>query len=62
LIVVLGAALIGWVAGETIAGDTALQGLVAAHPSLHYVAAALGAILVVGGGKLWRLRASRAAA
>ncbi|MFN9475596.1 TerC family protein [Acidovorax sp.] len=62
LIVVLGAALIGWVAGETIAGDTALQGLVAAHPSLHYVAAVLGAILVVGGGKLWRLRASRAAA
>ena len=62
LIVVLGAALIGWVAGETIAGDTALQGLVAAHPSLHYVAAALGAILVVGGGKLWQLRARRAAA
>ncbi len=62
VIVVLGAALIGWVAGETIAGDTALQGLVAAHPSLHYVAAALGVVLVVGGGKLWRLRASRAAA
>jgi len=61
VIVVLGAALIGWVAGETIAGDTALQGLVAAHPSLHYVAAALGAILVVGGGKLWQRRASRAA-
>lgn len=62
LIVVLGAALIGWVAGETIAGDTALQGLVAAHPSLHYVAAALGAILVVGGGKLWQRRNARAAA
>ena len=62
LIVVLGADLIGWVAGETIAGDTALQGLVAAHPSLHYVAAALGAILVVGGGKLWQRRNARAAA
>lgn len=62
LIVVLGAALIGWVAGETIAGDTALQGLVAAHPSLHYVAAALGAILVVGGGKLWQRRNARAEA
>jgi YjbE family integral membrane protein len=61
VIVVLGAGLIGWVGGETIMNDTALQGLLQAHPLLHYVAAAAGAVLVVGGGK-WlqaRQKASR---
>lgn len=51
VIVVLGAGLIGWVGGETIMNDTALQGLLQAHPLLHYVAAVAGAVLVVGGGK-----------
>ena len=53
IIVVLGAALIGWVAGETITSDTALKGIVAANPWLHYAAAAAGAVFVVGYGK-WR--------
>jgi len=53
VIVVLGAALIGWVGGETIANDNILHGYAVAHPALHYVAAALGAILVVGAGKFW---------
>lgn len=62
-IVVMGAALIGWVGGETIASDAALHDYAASHPALHYVAAALGATLVVGIGKLrpwWAGRESRA--
>ncbi len=55
IIVVLGAALIGWVAGETITSDTALAGIVAANPWLHYAAAVAGAVFVVGVGK-WRQR------
>src|SRR4026209_1493800 len=36
IIVVLGAALIGWVGGETMVSDTILKDLVAANPWLHY--------------------------
>jgi YjbE family integral membrane protein len=54
VIIVLGAALIGWVGGETIASDAILHDYAVTHPALHYVAAALGAALVVGVGKLWR--------
>ena len=61
IIVLLGAALIGWVGGETIANDAVLHGYVVAHPSLHYVAAVLGAALVVGAGKFWPGRARRGA-
>lgn len=53
VIVVLGAALIGWVGGETIVSDTSLHDYAIAHPALHYVAAALGATFVVGIGKFW---------
>ena len=60
VIVLLGAALIGWVGGETIANDTALHGYAMAHPSLHYIAAALGAALVVGAGKFSTLKSRRA--
>ena len=59
VIVLLGAALIGWVGGETIASDAALHDYAVAHPALHYVAAALGAALVVGVGKFWPFRAAR---
>ena len=59
VIVLLGAALIGWVGGETIASDAALHDYAVAHPALHYVAAALGAALVVGVGKFWPSRAVR---
>jgi YjbE family integral membrane protein len=62
IIIVLGAALIGWVAGETIMGDATLRDVVAANTWLHYAAAAAGAALVVGAGKLLQARArSRAA-
>ena len=60
VIVLLGAALIGWVGGETIANDTALHGYAMAHPSLHYIAAALGAALVVGAGKFSALKSRQA--
>ena len=50
-IVTLGAALIGWVAGETITSDHVLEGFVHANPWAHYAAAAVGAVLVVAVGK-----------
>ena len=56
IIVVLGAALIGWVGGETIASDFIFKDSVAANPWMHYVAAALGAALVIGLGKLIQAR------
>ena len=57
VIVVLGAALIGWVGGETIVSDAALTGFSQANPWLHYVAAASGAALVVVVGRTLRQRA-----
>ena len=51
VIVTLGAGLIGWVAGETIASDTALQSVVESHRWLHWAAAVMGALLVLGVGK-----------
>jgi hypothetical protein len=52
-IVTLGAALIGYVAGEVIVTDPALHHWVETHASwLHIVAPLLGAILVVDAGRL----------
>ena len=56
VIVTVGAALIGWVGGETIVSDVVLRDVVAAMPWLHYAAAALGAVLVVAIGKLLQNR------
>jgi YjbE family integral membrane protein len=47
IIVTLGAALIGWVGGETIVSDVALKEVAADYPWLHYAAAAAGAVFVV---------------
>jgi len=60
IIVVLGAALIGWVGGETIASDAIFRDYVAANAWVHYVAAAAGALLVVGLGKMLQARANKA--
>jgi YjbE family integral membrane protein len=57
IIIMLGAALIGWVGGETITSDVALKGIVAANPWIHYAAAAAGAALVIGVGKFLSARA-----
>ncbi|MBF5004930.1 TerC family protein [Diaphorobacter caeni] len=56
VIVTLGAALIGWVGGETIVNDNILHDYALSHPWLHYVAAAAGAILVVAVGKYVKAR------
>lgn len=56
VIVVVGAALIGWVGGEAIISDVVLQPMVEGAHWLHYAAAALGALLVVGLGKLVQKR------
>lgn len=56
-IVLLGAALIGWVAGETIINDHVLHPLAQTQPWLHYAAPVLGAALVLACGKLLQLRA-----
>ncbi len=58
IIVTLGAALIGWVGGETIVSDVALKDVLLAHPWLHYVAAAAGAALVLGVGRLLQRRST----
>ncbi|MBG9388898.1 TerC family protein [Caenimonas aquaedulcis] len=59
IIVVLGAGLIGWVGGETIASDVVLSDFAHANPWLHYVAAAAGAVFVVGVGKALQARAHK---
>jgi YjbE family integral membrane protein len=51
IIITLGAALIGWVGGETIMSDVALKSFATANPALHYVAAALGAVFVIALGR-----------
>lgn len=56
IIVTLGAALIGWVGGETIVSDVALRGVLVQYPWLHYVAAAAGAALVLGLGRALQSR------
>ena len=56
IIVTLGAALIGWVGGETIVSDVALKSALEANPSLHYICAAVGAVVVVGLGKFLQVR------
>jgi len=62
VIVVIGAGLIGWVAGEAVVADNVLKGFVEANHWLHYAGPALGAAIVIGLGKLMQARASRQAA
>jgi YjbE family integral membrane protein len=61
IIITLGAALIGWVGGETVVNDNLVHGYTMAHPWLHYVAAATGAVLVVGLGKFMQARSANRA-
>jgi YjbE family integral membrane protein len=58
IIVTLGAALIGWVGGETITNDLLFRDFVAANPWVHYAAAVLGAAFVVLVGKWMQKRGS----
>jgi YjbE family integral membrane protein len=58
IIVTFGAALIGWVGGETIADDVALKEFASTHHWLHYAAAACGAALVIVVGRMLQKRHS----
>jgi len=51
IIITLGAALIGWVGGETIASDAVLRDFNAANSWFHLTAAACGAVVVFAWGK-----------
>lgn len=57
-IVTLGGALIGWIAGSMLVTDPALLRYTAAIPHLHWIAGAIGALMVVGYGVVKRGRAS----
>jgi YjbE family integral membrane protein len=47
VIITVGAALLGWVAGEMAVSDPALTGWMAGHHTVHMLAPAVGAVLVV---------------
>lgn len=57
VIITVGAALLGWVAGEMAVSDPALAGWMAGHGTVHMLAPAAGALLVVLTGN-WLLRRS----
>ena len=61
IIIIFGAALIGWVGGETIMNDNLLHGYVVQFPWLHYAAAGAGAVLVIAVGKLLQARGGKTA-
>ncbi|WP_088346210.1 MULTISPECIES: TerC family protein [Rhodomicrobium] len=67
ILVWAGAGLLGWIAGELIVTDPGLHGILAeamgseALHSLHYVAAAAGAAIVIGVGYMLRRRRVSAA-
>ena len=46
-IITLGAALIGWVGGETVASDVFLKDFVSANPWFHYACSLAGAVVVI---------------
>lgn len=62
IIITLGAALIGWVGGETIMSDVALKSTLEGAPWLHYAAAGAGAVVVVLLGRFLQKRQAHATA
>lgn len=58
VVVTFGAALIGWVGGETIFSDNVLKPLVEDLHWLHYAGPALGAAIVLGTGTMLARRGS----
>jgi YjbE family integral membrane protein len=61
IIITLGAALLGWVAGEMAVTDPAIHDFVETHHYLHTVLPVAGAIIVVALGKWLSSRAQAAA-
>jgi YjbE family integral membrane protein len=63
IIITLGAGLLGWVAGEMAVSDPAIHDWSTQHHTLHMIAPAAGALLVVAVGKwLTRRHAAQVAA
>lgn len=60
IIITFGAALIGWVGGETVASDAVLRDFSAANSWFHLTAAACGAVLVFVWGKFNQSRKHKA--
>ena len=61
-LVIAGGGLLGYIAGEIAASDTAVKAWVDARaPSLHYIAPAVGVLIVVAVG-VWLMRRNRSAA
>jgi YjbE family integral membrane protein len=61
-LVVAGGGLLGYIAGEIATEDAAVNAWISANaPALHYLAPALGVVVVVGAG-VWLTRRSRSAA
>jgi YjbE family integral membrane protein len=52
IIITLGACLIGWVGGETVANDAVLKEFGQANPWFHLACAGAGAVIVLAWGKL----------
>lgn len=53
VVVTIGAALLGYVAGDMAVGDLAVHGWVEAHaPTLEWIAPLVGAVIVVGAGRV----------
>jgi predicted tellurium resistance membrane protein TerC len=61
-IITAGAALIGWVGGETVASDVLLRDFSAANPWFHMASAAAGAVIVIGWGRYMDSRKSHSEA
>jgi YjbE family integral membrane protein len=57
VIITIGAALLGWVAGEMATSDPAVTGWMSGHGTVHLLAPVAGALLVVGIGT-WLMRRS----
>lgn len=58
MVITVGGALLGWIAGEMAWSDVAFKEWTAQYPSwIHYVASGAGALLVLGAGKLLARRA-----
>jgi YjbE family integral membrane protein len=60
IIITLGAALLGWVAGEMVLTDPAIHDFVEKHHYLHNILPAVGAAIVVAVGKYLANRAEAA--
>ncbi len=61
VVIVLGAGLLGWIAGGLLVGDVAVKSWVTEMPFwVHYVTSAIGALLVLGAAKYLASKAAAA--